>query len=175
MAKLIKNRDIVADDWKVLTLAAGESPAAAKLPHGPVLVPLAVWQARKHDLIQREWEHGHALGVWLDPADDPADIAADLGDLSVVGVRFPAVGDGRGHSLATLLRTRFGYGSELRAFGAVGRDQVHFLRRVGFDAIAVDDPAALTGLDDFSTAYQGAVDKPLPLFRREVAPLAFAA
>jgi uncharacterized protein (DUF934 family) len=175
MAKIVKNRDIVADDWKVLTLAAGESPAAAKLPHGPVLVPLAVWRARKEDLVRREWEHGHALGVWLEPSDDPADIAADLGDLSVVGVRFPTAGDGRGHSLATLLRTRFGYGRELRAFGAFGRDQVHFLHRVGFDAIAVGDAAASAGLDDFSTAYQGAVDEPLPLFRREVAPLALAA
>ena len=170
MAKLIKNRDIAEDQWKVLTLAANETPATVKLPVGPLLVPLAVWQARKTDLIQREWERGEALGIWLEPTDDAAQIAADLDDFSVVAVRFPALGDGRGYSIATLLRTRYGYAGELRAFGAVGRDQIHYLARVGFDAFAVAQPElAIAGLDDFSEAYQAAANQPQPLFRRRAA------
>lgn len=170
MAKLIKNRDIVEDPWKVLTLAANETAATVRLPVGPLLVPLAVWQARKIDLIQREWERGEALGVWLEPADDPAQIAADLDDFSAIAVRFPAATDGRGYSIATLLRTRYGYAGELRAFGAVGRDQIHYLSRVGFNAFAVTVPElAVVGLDDFSEAYQAAANQPLPLFRRRAA------
>jgi len=170
MAKLIKNRDIVEDNWKVLTLAANETPETVRLPAGPVLVPVAVWQARKIDLIQREWEHGDPIGVWLSTRDQPADIAADLGDFSVVGVQFPLATDGRGYSIATLLRTRYGYKGELRAFGAIGRDHIHYLARVGFDAYVIERPElAVVGLDDFSEAYQAAANQPLPLFRRRVA------
>jgi len=170
MAKLIKQRQVVEDNWKVLTLAANETADTVRLPAGPVIVPLAVWHARRIDLIQREWEHGDALGVWLAPGDDPAEIAADLEDFSVVGVLFPKLADGRGYSIATLLRTRYGYTRELRALGDVGRDQLHYLSRVGFDAFAAREPElALAGLDDFSEAYQAAANQTLPLFRRRAA------
>lgn len=167
MANLIKNRDIVANDWMILRLATGESPDAAKLPWGSVLVPLAVWQARKWDLVQRQWEHGHLLGVWLGPQDDPATIAADLADLSAIGIDFPVAGDGRGYSIATLLRTRYGYRGELRAIGAIERDYLHFLRRAGFNSFAVRNPeSAIVSLDAISASYQPDADEPLPLFRR---------
>jgi uncharacterized protein (DUF934 family) len=170
MAKLIKNRAIVDDPWKLLTLAANETPATVRLPYGPLIVPLSVWQARKADLIVREWEQGHELGVWLAPHDNPAEIAADLDDFSVIGIHFPTVSDGRGYSIATLLRTRYGYANELRAFGAVGRDHMHYLHRVGFDAFAMKQPElAIVGLDDFSESYQAAANQPLPLFRRRAA------
>ena len=167
MANIIKHRVIVADHWRVLTLAANDTPASVKLPVGPLLVPLAVWQVRKAELIRREWEHHELLGVWLATEDDPADIAADLDDFSVVGVHFPLASDGRGYSIATLLRTRLGYRGELRAFGSIGRDHLHYLQRVGFDSFAVNQPElAIASLDDFSEAYQVAANQPLPLFRR---------
>ena len=172
MAKtLIKGDSVVANEWKVLRLAEGESPEAAKLPFGNVLVPLAVWRARKWDLVRRHWDQGHLLGIWLGPKDDPAQLAADLAHFSAIGVHFPLAGDGRGYSIATLLRTRYGYTGELRAIGAVGRDYLHFLRRVGFDAFEVNDPeSAIASLDDFSDAYQTAADGRLPWFRRAGAP-----
>ncbi|GAB1393199.1 DUF934 domain-containing protein [Rhodocyclaceae bacterium] len=167
MANLIKNGDIVANEWITLTLDAGLSPEDVKLPYGNVLLPLAVWRVRKWDLIQRQWhslEGGGKLGVWLSPDEDPAVLAADLDDLDVVAVRFPAVGDGRGYSIASLLRTRYGFKRELRAIGAVERDYLHFLQRVGFNALEVGNPEeALASLDDFSIAYQPAADQSLPL------------
>ncbi|MCX8018303.1 MAG: DUF934 domain-containing protein [Rhodocyclaceae bacterium] len=161
MAKLIKNGALVANAWQTLTLAPGEAPQAAKLPHGNVLLPLAVWQARKFELIQRQW-HGMGealkLGVWLSPTDDPAALAADVEDLDVIGVHFPTAGDGRGYSIATLLRTRYGYRRELRAMGAIGRDDLPFLGRAGFDAFELADPhGALASLSAFSVAYQPVV------------------
>lgn len=163
MAKLIKNGALVANEWKTLTLAAGENPAAAKVPPGNVLVPLAVWQARKWDLVQRQWEHGNLLGIWLSTQDDPATIVADLDDLDVIGVHFPAPGDGRGYSIAALLRTRHGFKRELRAIGAVERDYLHFLARVGFDAFEVPEPeAVIAGLKGFSVSYQPAVTDASP-------------
>jgi len=83
-------------------------------------------------------------------------------------VHFPLASDGRGYSVAALLRNRFGYRGELRAFGAIGRDHLHYLQRVGFDAFVVSQPEkAIASLDDFSEAYQGAFTQPLPLFRRQ--------
>lgn len=176
MAKLIKNGEVVANEWKTLFLAEGESPGEAKIPYGNVLVPLSVWRARKLDLIHREWDQGHMLGIWLEPTDDPASLVDDLDDFSVVAVRFPLPTDGRGFSIATLLRTRYGYDGELRAIGAVDRDYLHNLRRVGFDAFEVQEPEkALASLRVFSEAYQGSTIQPMPLFRRAGAGIAAAA
>lgn len=167
MANLIKNGDIVANEWTTIVLDDGVSPEDVKLPYGNVLLPLAVWRVRKWDLIQRQWhslDGGGKLGVWLSPEDDLAALADDLDDLDVVAVRFPAVGDGRGYSIASLLRTRYGYQRELRAIGAVERDYLHFLQRVGFNALEVGNPEeALASLGDFSAAYQPAADQSLLL------------
>ena len=80
MAKLIKNDVVTSDNWTVLTLAAGETPETAKIPHGDVLVPLSVWRARKWDLVQRQWHgvEGNRVGVWLAPQDDPANVYASI-------------------------------------------------------------------------------------------------
>jgi uncharacterized protein (DUF934 family) len=49
-------------------------------------------------------------------------------------VEFAKSGEGRGFSQARMLRERYGYEGELRARGALGRDQLFFLARCGFDA-----------------------------------------
>ena len=174
MPKIIDLQGLAEDSWKVIEVAANEAPEDVRLPVGPLLVPLAVWQARREDLIRRNWEHGEPLGVWLAPGDDPQAIAADLEDLSLIAVQFPKFSDGRGYSTARLLRERLGYRNELRAFGDVGRDQLFFLGRVGFDtfALAVEDDAnedLLASLAAFPEVYQGAVRQPQPLFRRRIA------
>lgn len=171
MPKIIKEQRLADDEWKVLHLAGDEPPHSVRLPVGPLLVPLAVWRARKEELIQRNWEHHEPLGVWLAPGEGPESIAGDLGDLSLVGVHFPKLADGRGYSTARLLRERYGYRGELRAFGDVGRDQLHFLDRVGFDSFAIkengaDAADALAAFATFPDAYQAAANEPLPLFRR---------
>ena len=109
-------------------------------------------------------------GLRLEPHDDPAAVAARLGAAGRVDVNFPKFTDGRGYSIARLLRERYGYRGELRAVGDVQRDQLFYLSRVGFDAFLLregEDPgAALAALADFSEAYQASVERPLPLFRR---------
>jgi len=163
---VIRGRKVEADPWRVLGLAPDEP--TRPLPDGPVLVPLAHWKAQRAELAAR----GN-VGVWLAPADEPREIAADLGSLALVAVHFPKLGDGRGYSTAFLLRTRHGYRGELRAFGDIGRDQLFQLARVGFDAFRLadhhDPHAALASFGDFSVKYQGSVDEPVPLFRRRAA------
>ena len=172
MTKIIRQRQIVENDWQILRIAEGQLPAEVRVPCGKVLVPLAVWLAHSDELLQRK-HHGNDLGVWLAPEDDPAALLKHLHEFSVIGVDFPVFRDGRGYSSAYLLRKRLGFKGELRAIGDVLKDQLFYLARVGFDAFVVKEGKsiedALASLEDFSEVYQGSIDQPLPFFRRRTA------
>jgi uncharacterized protein (DUF934 family) len=162
MPEIILRDVIVADDWQVLRPAAGEP---AIVPAGRVVVPLAIWLDRQSELAARD-----DVGVWLAGTDDPANLASSLPALPLVAVDFPKFTDGRGYSIAYLLRSRFGYLGELRAIGDVLPDQLFYMKRVGFDAFAVradkDIRQALRSLRPFTDAYQGSWDNAVPAFRR---------
>ena len=106
----------------------------------------------------------------LEPGDDPARVADRLGAAARVEVNFPSFTDGRGYSIARLLRERYAYQGELRAVGDVQRDHLFYLSRCGFDAFLLRDgqdaEESLCALHDFSEAYQASVERPEPLFRR---------
>lgn len=111
--------------------------------------------------------------VVLKPADDPATLVPRFGELRAIAIEFPSFTDGRGYSHARLLRERLGWKGELRAVGDVGRDQLFYLSRCGFDAFVLKDASrleeALASLEDFSDGYQSSVERPRPLFRRRAA------
>ena len=94
--------------------------------------------------------------VRLEPADDPA--AVSLEGVTRVEVNFPKFGDGRGYSIARLLRARHGYRGELRAVGHITRDLLYYMESCGFDAFELregENPhEALASFEDFSRAYQ---------------------
>ena len=169
--RVIRAGRVEPDHWNYLGVAAGE-PVPDTLPAGPVLVPLATWQARREALLARR----EPVGVWLKPDDDPGALGNDMHALPLIAVHFPKFTDGRGYSSAVLLRRRYGYRGELRAFGDVGRDQLFYQRRCGFDSFSLpphrDPEAALASLEPFSVRYQGSVDDPLPLFRKRAAAAA---
>ena len=106
----------------------------------------------------------------LEPTDDPAAVADRLDRVARVEVNFPKFGDGRGYSIATLLRERYGYKGELRAVGEVVRDHLFYMESCGFDAFLLRDgedaEEALGGFADFSESYSASVARPQPLFRR---------
>lgn len=131
-----------------------------------VLVPLALWPQHRGE---------PRTGVLLEPADDPATLQADLAGIPVIAVNFPKFTDGRGYSIAFLLRKRFGYRGELRAVGDVQRDQFFYMQRAGFNAFLLKDgkdpQAALASLRDFTIPYQASADARAPMFRlREGGP-----
>ncbi|MDA8110660.1 MAG: DUF934 domain-containing protein [Betaproteobacteria bacterium] len=173
MAVLLRNRRIVSDGWQSLEprrwLQVGEDglvpdfPAAADL----IITP-RLWALRREDLLERSGR----LGLRLEPEDDPGAFAAELGHFALLAVNFPKFGDGRGFSIARLLRERYGYQGELRALGQVTRDHLFFMDSCGFDSFALrecEDPEeALSGFGDFSEAYQACVARPQPLFRRRL-------
>jgi uncharacterized protein (DUF934 family) len=160
MPRLIK-RGAVVDDPYMLVRGA----ALADVPEGvPVIVPLAIWLADRETLAARG-----EVGVWLAPLDDPEKLADDVGRLALIAVDFPSFTDGRGYSIARILRERYGYRGELRAVGDIQRDQLYYLFQVGFDAFAinenVDALSAVRGLRDFTDGYQ-LTQARTPWFRR---------
>ncbi len=94
----------------------------------------------------------------LEPHADLEALTHRLPHVLRIEVHFPKFGDGRGYSLARLLRERYGYGGELRAVGEVARDHLYYMESVGFDSFVLrdgEDPQeALAAFDDFSSAYQ---------------------
>lgn len=196
MSNLIHNNAIVENEWVTVTLPAGEevvrkqagkvvlfkltgeqacSPeqiAATVIPaSGKIIVPLPVWQARKQELAPRLAKG--ELGIWLathEVLETLIDAIDDINQLPIIAVHVERFADGRIFSIGNLLRTRYGYKNELRAFGDVLRDQLFFLKRCGFDSyqIRADRSAedALASLQDFSKPYQGAVDETQPVWRR---------
>ena len=116
MASIIKNRAIVNDDWTVVRAAEdGTLPAVDSLPEGKVIVPLALWQAAREPLMASR--SAAEIAVWLAPDSEPADIVTDFDKIALIAVDFPVFRDGRGFSIARLLRERYGYKGEIRAIG----------------------------------------------------------
>ncbi len=138
---------------------------------GKIIVPLSVFIERNNELASRIAQG--EVGVWLathELLEYLIQQQADLNTLPIIAVFVERFADGRIFSLGNLLRTRYGYKNELRAFGDVLRDQLFFLKRSGFTSFAIrkDRSAqdAISSLNDFSKPYQGAVDEPQPVFRR---------
>ncbi len=73
--------------------------------------------------------------VVLAPDTDPASLGDHL-DQDLVAIDFPSFSDGRGFTLARLLREK-GYKGRLRAVGGLIADQYAMARRVGFDEVRI--------------------------------------
>jgi uncharacterized protein (DUF934 family) len=172
MANLIRHGRVESATWPQLDdEAALQEYAARDRQDGidGVIVPFRLWREQQA-LVD---SLGIAVGVLVRDDDDLDQVAAELPRIALVAVAFPRFTNGRGYSIARLLRGRYGYRGELRAVGDVMRDQLFYMQRVGFDAFelrADQDPAvALTAFADFTEAYQASTDRPEPLFRRRVA------
>lgn len=79
-------------------------------------------------------------------------------NVAMIVIDFPVYTDGRGYSLAQILRMQLGWTGELRAVGDVMIDTVHYLARCGFDSFLVkeghDPEAALAAFNTFTVHYQ---------------------
>ena len=111
---------------------------------------------KERRIVQERAPSPEAGVIRLEPGDDPAAVA--LEGVTRIEVNFPKFADGRGYSIARLLRERYGYRGELRAVGHITRDLLLFLESCGFDAFELrdgEDPhEALASFEDFSHSYQ---------------------
>lgn len=125
------------------------------------LLPVSTWLSHDIDF----WRQRHyPVALLLGPDADldalyahstPSDLQARV---SLIAVDFPAYTDGRGYSLAQLLRQQYGWQGELRAVGDVMIDTMHYLARCGFDSFLVkpghQPEQALAALATFTQDYQ---------------------
>lgn len=77
----------------------------------------------------------------LAPDTDPASLPGILVGAELVEIAFPSFADGRGFTLARMIR-RHGFKGWLRAKGHVIADQFAMARRAGFDDVAIDEELA---------------------------------
>ncbi len=124
---LWKNGQFVDDDFALL---ADAEPVPSDRP---ALVSLARWRTERDALSARNTP----IGIVLAPDAEWSDIKGDLPRFPVVAVAFPKMMDGRGFSIARLLRDRDLYAGEIRAVGEFTIDQMPLMRRVGIDAFDV--------------------------------------
>ncbi len=124
---LIRKGAVGADEWARL---ADDAPVP---PGGDVIVSLPRLNAEAGALKQRPGR----LGVQVAAGEDVGELAPHLDALALVALDFPKLTDGRAFSSARLLRERMGFRGELRAVGAVLRDQLFYMVRCGFDAFEI--------------------------------------
>jgi uncharacterized protein (DUF934 family) len=157
--KLIRNGQLEDNPWRLYQ----PDPASgfALPPDAPGwMIELSSWKALFHAQLERKFPVGIVM-----PADgDCNDL--ELGaealrarkDVAFIAIHFPQYGDGRGYSLAWMLRQEYGWRGELRAVGDVLIDTVHYLARCGFTSFALkpghDPELAMESLCAFSGHYQ---------------------
>jgi uncharacterized protein (DUF934 family) len=148
--RLLRDRQIVEDDWLYVAEAACNSGA-------PLIVTFDQWRLEPDTWIAR----GSRLGVVLLPAHKVEQLAPDLAHFALVAAEFSGPSDGRGYSQARQLRERWNFKGELRATGYVRRDQLFFLARCGFNSFELsraDLEGANSAFSTFTAAYQPAND-----------------
>ncbi len=85
--------------------------------------------------------NGPACGFDLAADADVEALRGSLDRIALIRIDFPSFADGRGFTLARLLRG-MGYTGRLRAKGHVIADQYAMARRSGFDEVEIDDDLA---------------------------------
>jgi len=163
---LVKNSEVVSDRY-VRILDDAPIPVS-----GAVLVPAERFLADAVEFAARNAETGV---IWPNNRDID-ELGPHLDKLALVALVFPKYQDGRAYSQARILRERLGYRGELRATGAVLRDQFVFMLRAGFDSFEVkkDADAKVFGsvAERYSVFYQPTGDGRLTAFRKRLQAVA---
>lgn len=147
---------IVTDNWQRVDIDADFIGA------GDLLASWNYWDLKRDDLIDRRARGLGKIGVQIAVEDPFENVIQDLSEFSLIVLYFDKFTDGRHFSQASLLRRRYEFSGELRAAGAIHRDQLAYLRRVGFSKFSFDSCSfgseSNLSTDSFSDVYQGAAD-----------------
>jgi uncharacterized protein (DUF934 family) len=94
------------------------------------------WQGPIVPLADLPSNDDDRLGLDLPSTADVRALAGRLAAIPLIRVDFPAFNDGRGFTIARLLRA-MGYAGRLRARGHILADQYAMARRAGFDEVEI--------------------------------------
>lgn len=163
MRKIILNRKLEDNTW---TRIDQDYDLNAGAPQQDLLVSLETWNNLKEQLSN----YNGRIGLAISGDVEPDNFIDQLDKFAMIAIEFPKFADGRGYSLARLLRERYGYIGELRAIGDVLRDQLFYLQRCGFNAFEIRDDRcvedALNAFNDFTVTYQADANEKRPIYRR---------
>ncbi|AOB30424.1 hypothetical protein AKI39_06505 [Bordetella sp. H567] len=164
---LIRYGRLQADASRRYEPAETDDPASGPPDEPDWVVSLSIWLKARDTLRTRR----HPVAILLEPDAEPSDLlengsrTIDATGIAFIAVNFPTYTDGRGYSIAQILRTHYGWRGELRAVGDVLIDTIHYQARCGFDSFAVkpghDPVKALHALKTFSHHYQQGYMKPV--------------
>ena len=195
-SQLILNGQIVKDDWETILLpkvnvevkkqagkvvmfklTGDDSPTSEQVDKtkfsnsGKIILPMKVFLKHKVQLQSRL--KNKEIGIWIDTHEEIESFIEEIKDINafpILAVRVGKFADGRIFSIGSQLRTKFKYKNILRAFGDVLRDQLFFLKRTGFDSYLIREDRnandALNALKDFTLPYQGAINDPMPAWKK---------
>jgi len=158
--QVIKNQRICDDEWIVTDTFHADSKKQ--------ILTIDVWQ---ENIAQIEGNI-EQFGVLLSPDVDLETFVSqfDIDTIALIAIEFPKLADGRGYSLARLLRDRYHYKGDLYASGDVCLDQVWAMHRCGFNVLSMREDqnleSSLAALHPFSVQYQIDSLENLPLYRR---------
>lgn len=127
MQDVYRNGRFEPDPWTMLD--AGASPTA----NAHVIVSLERLVADADRLLSS----GAEIGVRIEAGETLDEIAHLLPQIALIAVAFPKFNDGRGFSIARLLRDRLGYKGVIRAVGDVLLDLIPHMERVGINEFSV--------------------------------------
>jgi uncharacterized protein (DUF934 family) len=154
--------EVAHDEWLLERDPEAAEAALTDNKAQRVIVPLAIWQENKG-------KHDDCVPWLAADTELSPELAEALVKAPLIAIDFPKFTDGRGYSIARLLRERYDYQGEVRAIGDVLVDQLFFMTRCGFDGLSLREDQwvedALRNLHVFTRAYQPAIDHPEPLFR----------
>ena len=156
---LIKNRKIVDDPF--VRLADGD-----ELSEVPAIISKTRFLAEREGWLARN----QPLGLLIKAGETLDGLAQDLNRFAVIALDLPIYRDGRAYSTARLLRERHGFAGELRAVGNVLRDQITFMRRVGFDAFDVTHRSTIDALLSGETERMSVFYQPATTDSTEIIP-----
>jgi uncharacterized protein (DUF934 family) len=166
--RLVRNGALEIDTWRLFDTDS-VTVLATMLPPDEEgwMVKLDTWKDNYAQLSIRK----HPVAILVPSDADSTDIVyrnsknINSETIAFIAIDFPIYTDGRGFSLAQILRNQHGWKGELRAMGDVLIDTIHYLARCGFDSFLVkeghDPKLALEAFETFTVHYQRSYPQPL--------------
>ncbi|VVD71433.1 hypothetical protein PMO31116_00630 [Pandoraea morbifera] len=144
-----------ADVWTYL----GDDASGASGARSKAVLPLDAWLAANA-------QGAAPAGVRVQGHDDPERIAPWLAQLELVVIEFPKTRDGRGFTLAKVLRDKWGFEGAIRAAGPLLPDQLAMLWACGFDSLLSPSDVPTARWHEAAQAAAGRAARPRTLLAR---------
>ncbi|VVD99068.1 DUF934 domain-containing protein [Pandoraea terrigena] len=146
----------VADVWTYLGTDDSATPAQ---PRSKDVLPLEAWLAANAQGVA-------PAGLRVQGHDDASHIAPLLPQLDLIVIEFPKTRDGRGFTLAKLLRDKWHFEGAIRAAGPLLPDQLAMLWACGFDSLLSPLDVPTARWHEAAQAAAGRASRPRTLLER---------